>query len=101
MSFRVSGEVSARDPRSGTRRSSPLQDRSYHDVGISKGFADVESTNNRLDVIDFRGLFRHAIGPARSDALRLTTSFYPLGIAGSLSPMLGFNQSVSTVVPVC
>jgi hypothetical protein len=31
----------------------------------------------------------------------LTTSFYPLGIAGSLSPMLGFNQSVSTVVPVC
>lgn len=72
-----------------------------HDVGISKGFADVESTNNRLDVIDFRGLFRHAIGPARSDALRLTTSFYPLGIAGSLSPMLGFNQSVSTVVPVC
>jgi hypothetical protein len=24
---------------------------------LSKGFADVESTNNRLDVIDFRGLF--------------------------------------------
>ena len=38
--------------------------------------ADVENINNRLNVIDFGGLFSgNAIGPPRSFALRLTTSF--------------------------
>ena len=38
--------------------------------------ADMENINNRLDVIDFGGLFSgNAIGPPRSYALRLTTSF--------------------------
>ena len=38
--------------------------------------ADVENINNRLNVIDFGGLFSgNAIGPPRSYALRLTTSF--------------------------
>jgi outer membrane cobalamin receptor len=38
--------------------------------------ADVENINNRLNVIDFGGLFSgNAIGPSRSYALRLTTSF--------------------------
>jgi outer membrane cobalamin receptor len=38
--------------------------------------ADLENINNRLNVIDFGGLFSgNAIGPPRSYALRLTTSF--------------------------
>jgi hypothetical protein len=38
--------------------------------------ADGENLNNRLNVIDFGGLFSgNAIGPARSFAVRLTTSF--------------------------
>jgi outer membrane cobalamin receptor len=38
--------------------------------------ADVQNINNRLNVIDFGGLFSgNAIGPPRSCALRLTTSF--------------------------
>jgi hypothetical protein len=38
--------------------------------------ADVDNLNNRLNVIDFGGLFSgNAIGPARSFALRLNTSF--------------------------
>lgn len=38
--------------------------------------ADVENLNNRLNVIDFGGLFSgNAIAPPRSYALRLTTSF--------------------------
>ena len=38
--------------------------------------ADVQNINNRLNVIDFGGLFSgNAIGPPRSYALRLTTSF--------------------------
>jgi hypothetical protein len=38
--------------------------------------ADGENLNNRLNVIDFGGLFSgNAIGPARSWFLRLTTSF--------------------------
>jgi hypothetical protein len=38
--------------------------------------ADVENLNNRLNVIDFGGLFSgNAIGPPRSYSLRLTTSF--------------------------
>jgi outer membrane cobalamin receptor len=38
--------------------------------------ADVENINDRLNVIDFGGLFSgNAIGPPRSYALRLTTSF--------------------------
>jgi outer membrane receptor for Fe3+-dicitrate len=38
--------------------------------------ADVENINNRLNVIDFGGLFSgNAIGPPRSFALRLSTSF--------------------------
>jgi len=38
--------------------------------------ADVENINNRLNVIDFGGLFSgNAIGPPRSFALRLTTNF--------------------------
>jgi outer membrane cobalamin receptor len=38
--------------------------------------ADMENINNRLNVIDFGGLFSgNAIGPPRSYALRLTTSF--------------------------
>jgi outer membrane cobalamin receptor len=38
--------------------------------------ADVENINSRLNVIDFGGLFSgNAIGPPRSYALRLTTSF--------------------------
>ena len=38
--------------------------------------ADGENLNNRLNVIDFGGLFTgNAIGPPRSWALRLTTSF--------------------------
>jgi hypothetical protein len=38
--------------------------------------ADGENLNNRLNVIDFNGLFSgNAIGPPRSFALRLTTSF--------------------------
>jgi hypothetical protein len=45
-------------------------------TGVSKGFADVEKIDNRLNVIDFGGLFSgNAIGPPRSYALRLTTSF--------------------------
>jgi hypothetical protein len=37
---------------------------------------DGENLNNRLNVIDFGGLFSgNAIGPPRSYALRLTTSF--------------------------
>jgi outer membrane cobalamin receptor len=37
---------------------------------------DVENLNNRLNVIDFHGLFSgNAIGPPRSYALRLATSF--------------------------
>lgn len=39
-------------------------------------FADGENLNNRLNVLDFGGLFSgNAIAPARSFALRLTTSF--------------------------
>ena len=38
--------------------------------------ADMENINNRLNVIDFGGLFSgNAIGPPRSFALRLSTSF--------------------------
>jgi outer membrane cobalamin receptor len=38
--------------------------------------ADMENINNRLNVIDFGGLFSgNAIGPPRSYSLRLTTSF--------------------------
>jgi outer membrane cobalamin receptor len=38
--------------------------------------ADVENLNNRLNVIDFHGLFSgNAIGPPRSYALRLATAF--------------------------
>ena len=38
--------------------------------------ADMENLNNRLNLIDFAGLFSgNAIGPPRSYALRLTTSF--------------------------
>ena len=38
--------------------------------------ADSENLNNRLNVIDFGGLFSgNAIGPSRSYLLRLTTSF--------------------------
>jgi outer membrane cobalamin receptor len=38
--------------------------------------ADMENINNRLNVIDFGGLFSgNAIGPPRSYALRLTTNF--------------------------
>lgn len=38
--------------------------------------ADIENLNNRLNVIDFGGLFSgNAIGPPRSYSLRLTTSF--------------------------
>jgi len=38
--------------------------------------ADVENLNNRLNVIDFGGLFSgNAIGPPRSYSLRLNTSF--------------------------
>jgi hypothetical protein len=38
--------------------------------------ADVENMNNRLNVIDFGGLFSgNAIAPPRSWALRLQTSF--------------------------
>ena len=38
--------------------------------------ADVENINNRLNLIDFHGLFSgNAIGPARSYSLRLATSF--------------------------
>jgi outer membrane cobalamin receptor len=38
--------------------------------------ADMQNINNRLNVIDFGGLFSgNAIGPPRSYALRLTTSF--------------------------
>jgi hypothetical protein len=38
--------------------------------------ADGENLTNILDVIDFGGLFSgNAIGPPRSFALRLTTSF--------------------------
>jgi hypothetical protein len=38
--------------------------------------ADGTNLNNRLNIIDFGGLFSgNAIGPARSFALRLTTSF--------------------------
>ena len=38
--------------------------------------ADMSNINNRLNVIDFGGLFSgNAIGPPRSYALRLTTSF--------------------------
>jgi hypothetical protein len=37
---------------------------------------DVENLNNRLNVIDFGGLFSgNAIGPPRSYSLRLTASF--------------------------
>jgi hypothetical protein len=37
---------------------------------------DGENLNNRLNVIDFGGLFSgNAIGPGRSVALRLSTSF--------------------------
>jgi hypothetical protein len=36
----------------------------------------VRNLNNRLNVIDFGGLFSgNAIGPARSGFVRLTTSF--------------------------
>jgi hypothetical protein len=38
--------------------------------------ADAENLNNRLNLIDFRGLFSgNAIAPPRSYALRLQTSF--------------------------
>jgi hypothetical protein len=38
--------------------------------------ADGENLNNRLNVIDFAGLFSgNAIGPARSYSLRLSTNF--------------------------
>ena len=38
--------------------------------------ADVSNLNNRLNLIDFAGLFSgNAIAPPRSYALRLTTSF--------------------------
>jgi len=38
--------------------------------------ADGENLNNRLNVIDFGGLFSgNAIGPSRSWILRLTTAF--------------------------
>jgi hypothetical protein len=38
--------------------------------------ADVENLTNRLNVIDFNGLFSfNAIGPPRSYELRLTTVF--------------------------
>ena len=38
--------------------------------------ADATNLNNRLNVIDFGGLFSgNAIGPARSWFLRLTTNF--------------------------
>ncbi len=38
--------------------------------------ADGQNLNNELNVIDFNGLFSgNAIGPARSYALRLTTTF--------------------------
>jgi outer membrane receptor for Fe3+-dicitrate len=38
--------------------------------------ADVENISNRLDVIDFGGLFSgNAIGPPRSYFLRLTATF--------------------------
>ena len=38
--------------------------------------ADVQNLNNRLNVIDFNGLFSgNAIGPPRSYSLRLTTNF--------------------------
>jgi hypothetical protein len=38
--------------------------------------ADGNNLNNRLNVIDFGGLFSgNAIGPARSFAVRLNTSF--------------------------
>jgi hypothetical protein len=38
--------------------------------------ADGENLNDRLNLIDFNGLFSgNAIGPARSFALRLTTNF--------------------------
>jgi outer membrane cobalamin receptor len=38
--------------------------------------ADIQNINNRLNVIDFGGLFSgNAIGPPRSYALRLTTNF--------------------------
>ena len=38
--------------------------------------ADVQNINNRLNVIDFAGLFSgNAIGPSRSYNLRLTTNF--------------------------
>jgi hypothetical protein len=38
--------------------------------------ADGDNLNNRLDVIDFGGLFSgNAIAPGRSYALRLNTSF--------------------------
>ena len=38
--------------------------------------ADASNLNNRLNVIDFGGLFSgNAIGPARSWFLRLTTNF--------------------------
>jgi hypothetical protein len=37
---------------------------------------DGENLNNRLNVIDFGGLFSgNAIGPARSGTMRLNTSF--------------------------
>jgi hypothetical protein len=38
--------------------------------------ADGQNLNNRLNVIDFGGLFSgNAIGPSRSYALRLSSSF--------------------------
>ena len=38
--------------------------------------ADIQNLNNRLNVIDFAGLFSgNAIAPPRSYTLRLTTNF--------------------------
>jgi hypothetical protein len=38
--------------------------------------ADVQNLNNRLNVIDFAGLFSgNSIAPPRSYAVRLTTNF--------------------------
>jgi outer membrane receptor for Fe3+-dicitrate len=47
-----------------------------HDQISSRLQADVENLNNRLNLIDFAGLFSgNAIGPPRSYALRLQTTF--------------------------
>jgi outer membrane cobalamin receptor len=49
----------------------------YHSEKLTIHFqADIENINDRLNVIDFGGLFSgNAIGPPRSYNLRLTTSF--------------------------